>query len=116
MKIKVSDATTIQLDWLVTGLESVKTYGVKDWLEQRPYFKGYRWSGDWSQVGYLIERVGMGVWMYQWNADGEPEAGWYAEDKDGNHVHKGPTPLIAAVRCYVASRLGDEVEIPKELI
>ena len=27
----------------------------------------------------------------------------------------GPTPLIAAMRCIVASRLGDEVEIPEEL-
>lgn len=28
----------------------------------------------------------------------------------------GPTPLIAAMRCYVASKLGDEVEIPEELL
>jgi len=27
----------------------------------------------------------------------------------------GDTPLIAAMRCYVASKLGDEVEIPEEL-
>jgi hypothetical protein len=27
----------------------------------------------------------------------------------------GPTPLIAAMRCYVASKLGAEIEIPKEL-
>jgi hypothetical protein len=28
----------------------------------------------------------------------------------------GHTPLIAAMRCYVASKLGDEVEIPQELL
>jgi hypothetical protein len=27
----------------------------------------------------------------------------------------GPTPLVAAMRCYVASKLGDEVEVPDEL-
>jgi hypothetical protein len=27
----------------------------------------------------------------------------------------GPTPLIAAMRCYVASKLGDEIDIPEEL-
>ena len=27
----------------------------------------------------------------------------------------GPTPLIAAMRCYVTSKLGDEVEIPEAL-
>lgn len=30
-------------------------------------------------------------------------------------VQHGPTPLIAAMRCYVASKLGDEVEVPNEL-
>lgn len=27
----------------------------------------------------------------------------------------GPTPLIAAMRCYVASKLGDVVDVPEEL-
>lgn len=27
----------------------------------------------------------------------------------------GPTPLIAAMRCYVASKLGDEVDVPDEM-
>jgi len=27
----------------------------------------------------------------------------------------GPTPLIAAMRCYVASKLGEEVDVPEEL-
>lgn len=27
----------------------------------------------------------------------------------------GPTPLIAAMRCYVASKLGDSVDVPEEL-
>ena len=31
-------------------------------------------------------------------------------------VIHGPTPLIAAMRCYVASKLGDEVEVPEELL
>lgn len=30
-------------------------------------------------------------------------------------VWSGPTPLIAAMRCYVASKLGDTVDIPEEL-
>lgn len=29
--------------------------------------------------------------------------------------YKGPTRLIAAMRCYVASKLGDEVEVPEGL-
>jgi hypothetical protein len=43
---------------------------------------------------------------------------WRAWIEVGEKAHKvvyGPTPLIAAMRCFVSSRLGDEVEIPKEL-
>ena len=29
---------------------------------------------------------------------------------------RGPTKLIAAMRCYVASKLGDEVDVPEELL
>lgn len=29
---------------------------------------------------------------------------------------KGSTPLVAAMRCYVAAELGDEVEVPDELL
>jgi hypothetical protein len=31
------------------------------------------------------------------------------------HLQYGNTPLIAAMRCYVASKMGDEIEIPEEL-
>jgi hypothetical protein len=27
-----------------------------------------------------------------------------------------PCPLVAAMRCFVASKLGDKVEVPKELL
>ena len=31
-------------------------------------------------------------------------------------LYSGPTPLIAAMRCYVSSKLGDEVDVPEELV
>ena len=48
---------------------------------------------------------------------------WVKDDTDGvdstGHYRwysgVGPTLLIAGLRCYVASKLGNEVEIPKEL-
>ncbi|MCY1547037.1 hypothetical protein D9M68_830700 [compost metagenome] len=33
----------------------------------------------------------------------------------GNHWH-GQTPLIAAMRCIVAAKLGETVDVPSELI
>jgi len=105
--MKTSELTGAALDWAVArceGDEPCKAGGV-----------GLRYSTDWLAGGAIIEREGMGVWMYQWNEQGEPEAGWYAEDKDGDHVRTGATPLIAAMRCYVASKLGDEVDLPPNL-
>ena len=35
---------------------------------------------------------------------------------EGDWIAFGPTPLIAAMRCYVASQLGEEVEIPEGVL
>jgi hypothetical protein len=70
------------------------------------------YSTDWAKGGPIIEREGIClscvVTMAPWDAriyvpDEEP---WQA---------KGTTPLIAAMRCFVASKLGNTVDIPKEL-
>lgn len=64
-------------------------------------------STAWVQGGPIIEREHIGLaW---WPEDCVP-SGWrgYIEER---HVG-GPTPLIAAMRCFVASKLGEEVEIP----
>ncbi len=62
-------------------------------------------STDWSQGGPIIERESiylMKVGITQWRADCGPAV-------------TGPTPLIAAMRAFVTSELGDAVEIPEEL-
>lgn len=63
---------------------------------------------NWSQGGPIIEREWIGI--EAWNE----ESPWRA-DKSGEHEQFGPTPLIAAMRCFVASKLGEEVEVPDEL-
>lgn len=71
-------------------------------------------STDWAQGGPIIEREGITV--------SKEDKYWSAyfrenlfEDDGSEHWQTGPTPLIAAMRCYVASRLSDEVEVPEEL-
>jgi hypothetical protein len=82
-------------------------------------------STDWAQGGPIIEREKIGVWWATHYVDEDGvEYGnhWYAEvgctdeNADSRYcgVADGPTPLIAAMRCYVASKLGDEVEVPDE--
>ena len=103
-----SEITSLQLDWIVTDLEGVKTYGIKDWLEQRRYTTGQRWSIDWAQGGPIIERDKITI-----EYTGDPDT-WCANIRADEEVY-GPTPLIAAMRAFVASKLGNEVEIPEGL-
>lgn len=66
-------------------------------------------STNWAQGGMIIEREGIAVWQFD-------DVTWRAMGKDAvPDPMEGTTPLIAAMRCYVASKLGDEVEIPTEL-
>jgi len=116
--MKVSDLQGAALDWAVAKCEGFpierKQYSdPDDWVW---YYNGlsYYPSEDWSQGGPIIERE-----CIQLTIDRTWVATLTCEDKKFGGVEcfelRGPTPLIAAMRCYVASRLGDEIEIPEEL-
>jgi hypothetical protein len=73
------------------------------------------YSTNWAQGGPIIERevpmlmrTNGGDWIAQGSYD-------TANDKEAQRYY-GPTPLIAAMRCYVASKLGDDVDVPEELL
>lgn len=75
-----------------------------------------RYSTDWAQGGPIIERARITVMSRNFTAPvWWATASIFPEDEDtfGYFSH---TPLIAAMRCYVASRLGDEVDVPEELV
>ena len=124
MKIKTSELTDVALDRAVAECNYVTCYfdhkgrlmeerGDLSWV--------YAPSTDWSQGGPIIERE-----MIQLTPKCmvNPLHGWVAayrsfdEDDDVYALHRmrGKTALIAAMRCYVASKLGDTVEIPEELL
>jgi len=69
------------------------------------------YSTDWAQGGPIIERERIDV---MWCGDR-----WCAytmtPDKEAQLQTEGTTPLIAAMRGYVASKMGDEIELPNEL-
>lgn len=74
---------------------------------------GYSPSLDWAQGGPIIEREWLDV--TPWPNESDENLRWHCDQHDNiNCVAFGPTPLIAAMRCYVASKLGDTIEIPKE--
>ncbi len=129
--IKVSEATNLQLDWLVAKCEgrtpSLHEYskGQGDWfilMQTGVYRTVCAFSTEWSQMGPISEREHIGA---EWFVSGWKAAQNYAGQpyKDAphlsligvRHVTYGATRLVAEARCYVASKLGDTVEVPKEL-
>ena len=114
MKIKTADLIGPALDWAVAKCEDVPFSSL---ASSKHYFAPSRL---WFQGGSIIEREGITTthmgsdWEDAWKArtgDGH----WQGRDVhwQGRDVH-GPTPLVSAMRAYVASKLGDEVEVPDD--
>ena len=109
--MKTSELTGAALDWAVAKCEG----GVG---ENQLIGAWYAPSTNWAQGGPIIERECIGVLAYG-HCSVAPKNPEYWEASlnltDESVTQYGPTPLIAAMRCYVASKLGDEVDIPEEL-
>ncbi len=142
MKIKTSELTGAALDWAVAKCEGLPLkldpMGFRKdaptsmqagwWVwdgegqnqvighrkTRRSEEDGYSPSSDWAQGGPIIEREGIDICA-------STRGGWIAtllvDCEDCEVVRgEGETPLIAAMRCYVASRLGNEVDVPEGLV
>ena len=116
MKIKTSELTGAALDWAVVYIQTYKATDGKPVLTEDLMRRAVKNdmaspSTDWSQGGPIIEREKIGSLH-------EARGVWSASTKweDPAKVFYGKTKLIAAMRCYVVSKLGEEVEIPNELI
>ena len=111
MKIKVSQATSLKLDWLVGTIEKVEglTYSERTMTWYSP-------STMWAQGGLIIERELNNLFKHNQLDPSLPEVWCGVVHKGSSLINiDGPTPLIAAMRCFVASKLGEEVEVPDEL-
>jgi hypothetical protein len=128
MKVKTSELTGTALDWAVAKCEGFKyelyEHNRKKW--ENGLYRPQHWqpSTDWAQGGPIIEREEISVEpLYTaggldcWQAYGHnlryDDQGNYIQGSDNRQY--GPTPLIAAMRCYCCAKLGDEIEIPQEL-
>jgi hypothetical protein len=111
VKIKTSELKGAALDWAVAKCEG---WGVMK-LEKNFLFgtsgDAENFSTDWSLAGPIIEREKIALNPHEIDDDC-----WFAKDPNPKtYCEEGQTPLIAAMRCYVASKMGDEIEIPNEL-
>lgn len=105
----------IKKDPMGFGRQSPGGYWIwPDMYPPRPTYmqigKQYSPSTDWAQGGPIIERkwIELGAYEDQWRAVMHMEHGSLYLD--------GSTPLIAAMRCFVLSELGPEIEVPAELL
>lgn len=102
--MKVSELEGEALDKLVAKAEGAPTD-----CFLRPY------STEWHVGGPIIEREGITITAPYHRYDVSHSQEWTANIGSGNSPHEpchwrtGPTPLIAAMRCLVASKYGEEV-------
>ena len=110
--MKTSELQGAALDWAVAKCEGVEVRLLNGGTEMM-LRDGDFWypSESWQQAGPIIEREQLNLSCLgnnKWEV-------WPNYGMNDTTYCKGPTPLIAAMRCYVARKLGEEVEVPHEL-
>ena len=105
MKIETNELSGRALDWAVAKCEGKLVdpwHGaLLGWLDD------HRYATDWAQGGPIVasERISITQFGGAWKASNLRQP-----------AVLGETHLVAAMRCYVASKLGDVVDVPKELL
>lgn len=111
MKVKTCDLIGDALNWVVTKIEAER----KRFTIYPEFITDY--ATNWAQGGPIIEREKIELHCWDFHSMPWKAAMWWDDEDSSAEIQAyGPTPLIAAMRCYVASKLGDEVEIPEELM
>lgn len=123
MKVKTAELTGIALDYAVALASGATAFQSDDirWfftLHGDTYVLSSGWgsmsyhpSTNWAQGGPLIQ-------MYEIDLKVVEGGMWQASNFFNDlviHRFVGYSPLEAAMRCFVASKLGEEVELPEKL-
>lgn len=122
MKIKTQELTGAALDWAVckaAGLLDAYPNVAKNFAKLHAKGTTAKYifpSTDWSQGGTIIEREGIEIQKGNplYFPKGNENGDYYEPLWIAGKMH-GSTPLIAAMRCYVASKLGEEIDVPEGL-
>lgn len=125
--MKTSELTGAALDWAVATIEGYSNLRVlngvlvADLPGCGPV--GLNYCSRWDLTGPIMEREGISFRQY-WRPGSAGHGKFYARvcRESGQMVRwsretssTGPTPLIAALRCFVTTKLGPEVEVPTEI-
>lgn len=118
MKIKTLELIGAALDWAVAKTDRRELSKHHEcWVPvkgQEHFSEPFKPSTDWSRGGPIIEREALTV-----ESPGLMGGAWICSRFGSGSIGVqgyGPTPLIAAMRCFVASKLGNEIDVPEELL
>ncbi len=117
--MRTNELSGAALDWAVAECEFS---GCEEWdetlsgvdAESDMEGKVFSPSTDWAQGGPIIEREEIELTRGSFDSNEWAATIDLFEGDVMRESQSGETPLIASMRCYVASKLGDEVEIPHE--
>lgn len=122
MKHKVRELQGALLDAAVAKAEGLPVHPGRDYVVAHSintrWAHEFQFSTDWRDAGPIIEREGISLHKEvapdrynEWGDQPPFPISWEARCRMSKIT--GPTPLIAAMRAFVASKLGDTVEIEK---
>lgn len=121
MKVKTARLTGRALDWAVESvvIARMRLAGehVKQWWVDQKQSDPSNYSDDWLRSGPLLTEAHIsrtidhsGLWIAYWTdgyTEGDAGKKWTQCDR---------SELVAGLRCYVAMTLGDEIDVPEELL
>ena len=103
MKIKTENLIGSALDWAVAHSQNMD---IDKWEDYHP-------STCWEQCGELLEKEEINV---ETHSNVPDEYLWLGFNrKEGIRMY-GSNPRIAAMRCYVAGKLGYDVDVPNKFL
>lgn len=110
--MKTAELTGTALDWAVAKCEGF-CLNLRITIDGEEQWAFHPYSTVWNHGGPILEREKI--------SDSWQGAVWEAVSEEFGTLRSiaveiGPTRLIAGMRCYVASKLGDEIDIPDELL
>lgn len=141
MKIRTSELTELQLDYLIANIEGRTIrldpmgFGKQSpggyWIweealsgmggvlvDKSTYMKigtTYSPTKHWKQAGPIIDQLEgfeLKIWL---ESSPESKCEAHIHNHQGDWVAFGPTPLVAIMRCIVNRAYGDELDIPEVL-
>ena len=120
--MKIKDLSGEALNYAVCVAEGnggkLSTEGFVYYLHEGSEFLIFPDYLSWADGGPIIERKCITITAYGEASDSPKNPDYWEaciHARDETIVMTGSSPLEAAMRCYVAYKFGDEVEIPEEL-